>query len=139
MKNKIYATNGKKGEEERTAKLRVQHWAPGKKFVNGCPIPTFLVNEAKRMKSKRLIYVELTIPPDNTESDALGEYVTQAGIPKPLPESGHGTIRRDTPIIAAWLFCRKKDTVDIDNGIALTISRLAIELHIARLGWHLSL
>ena len=132
MNNKIYATNG-----DKIAKLRVQHWAPGKKFTGGCPIPTFLVNEAKRMKSKRLIYVEVTIPDQISESAVIARAFAQH-----YPTKPKALIRKVSPdkhIISAWLFCRSKDTVDIDNGIALTISRLAVALNKADLGWHLSL
>lgn len=136
MNNKIYATNGKPGKKN-IRKLRIQHWAPGKKFQSGCPIPSFLVKEAKRMKSKRLIYAEVAIKQETiTNPESIAEdYAEQKEKPHMLARR----IYPETLIVSAWLFCRKKDTVDIDNGIALTISRLAVALHKADTGWELSL
>jgi len=49
----LIATNG-----EFESPVRVYHWWPGKEWYKECPIPSFLVKEARQKGSKYLTYVE---------------------------------------------------------------------------------
>jgi len=58
----LIATNG-----EFESPVRVYHWWPEKGWWSNCPIPSFLVKEAKQKGSRYLTYVE-------TEGELDGNY-----------------------------------------------------------------